>query len=318
MAEIGNDIQKAKKILTNSGLVSIPTETVYGLAANTFDTDAVLKIFSAKNRPTFDPLIVHTDSLAKIESFTKNIPTKAHALAEKFWPGALTLLLEKTPQIPDIVTSGLRKVAVRIPAHPLTSDLLSQLDFPLAAPSANPFGYVSPTTAKHVDDQLGNKIDYILDGGGCNIGIESTIVGFEDDEAIVYRLGGLSINDIEEVIGDVKIMPHSTSQPKSPGQLKSHYAPKKKIVIGNIPELLALYKDKEVGILSFQKQYPEVAKENQIQLSHEGNINEAAKNLFGALRKLDTRSVDIVLTELVPNEGLGLAINDRLKRATAE
>jgi len=318
MARIGSDIQKSKKILAASGLVSIPTETVYGLAANAFDTDAVLKIFSAKNRPSFDPLIVHTDSLAKIESFTKNIPTKAHALTEKFWPGALTLLLEKTPLIPDIVTSGLHKVAVRIPAHPLALGLLSQLDFPLAAPSANPFGYVSPTTAKHVDDQLGNKIDYILDGGDCNIGIESTIVGFEDDEAIVYRLGGLSINDIEKVIGTVKIMPHSTSQPKSPGQLKSHYAPKKKIVIGNISELLIRYNEKNIGVLSFQKQYPEIANERQIQLSSEGSISEAAKNLFGALRKFDTTQVDIVLTELVPNEGLGLAINDRLKRAAAE
>ena len=305
MAEIGNDIQKAKEILTNSGLVSIPTETVYGLAANAFDTDAILKIFSAKNRPTFDPLIVHTDSLAKIEPFTRNIPIKALALAEKFWPGALTLLLEKTPQIPDIVTSGLRKVAVRVPAHPLALDLLSQLEFPLAAPSANPFGYVSPTTARHVNDQLGEKINYILDGGDCDIGIESTIVGFEDDKAIVYRLGGLSIDDIEKVIGNVKIMPHSTSQPKSPGQLKSHYAPKKKIVIGNISELLIKYNEKNIGILSFQKQYPEVAKEKQIQLSVEGNINDAAKNLFGALRKLDTVKIDIVLTEFVPNEGLG-------------
>ncbi len=318
MAEIGDDIQKAKKILTNSGLVSIPTETVYGLAANAFDTDAVLKIFSTKNRPTFDPLIVHTDSIVKIESFTKTIPVKALALAEKFWPGALTLLLEKTPQIQDIVTSGLPKVAVRIPNHPLSLDLLSQLDFPLAAPSANPFGYVSPTTAKHVDDQLGDKISYILNGGDCSIGIESTIVGFEDEEAIVYRLGGLSIDDIEKTIGNVKIMSHSTSHPESPGQLKSHYAPKKKIVVGNISDLLSLYDDSQVGILSFQKQYPKVAKENQIQLSTKGSINEAAKNLFGALRKFDLMPVDIVLTELVPNEGLGLAINDRLKRAAAE
>ncbi len=318
MAGIGSDIQKATEILTASGLVSIPTETVYGLAANAFDMAAVLKIFATKNRPTFDPLIVHAASLDKIESFTKNIPNKAFALAENFWPGPLTLLLERRSLIPDMVTSGLPKVAVRIPKHPLTLNLLSQLDFPLAAPSANPFGYISPTTAKHVNDQLGNKISYILDGGDCAIGIESTIIGFEGEDAIVYRLGGLSINAIEELIGTVQVVPHSTSQPQSPGQLKSHYAPKKKIVIGNIADMITQYKNEEIGILSFQKQYPKIAQANQIQLSSLGDINEAAKNLFTALRKLDALSVTIILAEFVPNIGLGLAINDRLKRASSK
>src|ERR1035437_8374682 len=205
MSKIGIDIEKAKQILQEGGLVAIPTETVYGLAANALNKDAVFKIIEAKNRPHFDPLIIHTDSIEKVKLHVSDFPQWAQQLANAFWPGPLTLLLPKKNSIPDLVTSGLPQVAVRIPNHPLTLQLLKSLDFPLAAPSANPFGYVSPTNAEHVAAQLQGSVDYILDGGPCDVGIESTIVGFEDGKITIYRLGGLAIEDIEKLVGKVQV-----------------------------------------------------------------------------------------------------------------
>ena len=197
MAEIGKDISKAKELLERGELVAIPTETVYGLAGNALNVAAIAKIFATKNRPHFDPLIVHVSHFNSINSFASAIPEKAKQLAQEFLPGPLTLLLKRKKIIPDLVTSGLETVGIRCPNHELTLNLLKELSYPLAAPSANPFGYISPTKASHVNDQLGDKIKYILDGGDCEVGIESTIVGFENDKAIIYRLGGLSIEKIE-------------------------------------------------------------------------------------------------------------------------
>lgn len=318
MAEIGNDILKAKFLLENRELVSIPTETVYGLAGNAFDPEAVLKIFQVKNRPDFDPLITHTDSLDKIKMYVSDIPQKALLLAEAFWPGPLTLLLKKNNLVSDIVTSGLPTVAVRIPNHELTLLLLKSLPFPLAAPSANPFGYISPTSAKHVEDQLGGKISYILNGGPCNIGVESTIVGFEGEEPIIYRLGGLELEKIENVIGKVNQVSHSSSNPKAPGMLKSHYAPTKSFIIGDLEELMNKYDLNKAAILSFTNIYDKISADKQVRLSETGSVNEAAKNLFASLRYLDTLEVDLILGELVPDVGLGRAINDRLRRAAAK
>ena len=316
MAEIGQDIVKAKAILESGGLVGIPTETVYGLAGNALNPDAVAKIFAVKNRPDFDPLIIHTGSIAQISQYTLEIHPELEALANFFWPGPLTLLLPRRSIIPDLVTSGMDQVAVRVPQHELTRKLLGSLDFPLAAPSANPFGYISPTTAAHVDDQLGNLIPYILDGGSCDVGLESTIVGVEDGEIIIYRLGGIDVADIEQVVGPVRIMTHSSSNPKTPGMLKSHYAPKKPVILGNIDQLLNLYKDEKIGILSFSKSYKREKNHQQYILSSEGNFTEAAKNLFTALRFLDQADVSLILAELLPEEKLGRAINDRLRRAS--
>ncbi|HNH60761.1 MAG TPA: L-threonylcarbamoyladenylate synthase, partial [Cyclobacteriaceae bacterium] len=243
MAETGVDIAKAVELLTHDELVAIPTETVYGLAGNALSRTAVTKIFSVKNRPQFDPLIVHVPNLDKANDYVAEIPEQAKKLADKFWPGPLTLLLKKKSIIPDLVTAGLDTVGIRCPDHSLTRQLLQALPFPLAAPSANPFGYVSPTKPEHVNEQLGTKIQYILDGGPCPIGIESTIVGFEDNVPVVYRMGGLSLEAIEETIGNVKLMTHSTSNPKAPGQLKSHYAPGKKVILGSIEELLSKHPD---------------------------------------------------------------------------
>ncbi|WP_370089499.1 L-threonylcarbamoyladenylate synthase [Ekhidna sp.] len=317
MAEIGIDIAKAKQLLESNELVAIPTETVYGLAANALSEDAIVKVYTTKNRPKFDPLIAHVDSLEKVEALTKNVPEKAKVLASQFWPGPLTILLDKKPNVPDLLTSGLGRVAVRIPNHPLTLELLSQLDFPLAAPSANPFGYVSPTTAKHVDDQLGEKINYILDGGKCNVGLESTIVGFEGEDAIVYRLGGTKVEAIEQAIGAVNVNVNMSSNPAAPGMLKSHYSPGRKMIIGDISANLSKLDKTTTGVISFRDSF-DVPKTNLSVLSESGDLEEAARNIFSSLRLMDQKHIEVVLAEYVPKEGLGRAINDRLRRAAAE
>jgi len=315
----GTDIEAAKIFLGNGLPVGIPTETVYGLAANALDEDAVLKIFQVKNRPHFDPLIVHTHSIAGIEKYVKEIPACARVLMERFMPGALTLLLKKRNFVPDIVTSGLDTVAIRIPNHALTLQLLRELSFPLAAPSANPFGYISPTTAKHVFEQLHNKIPYILDGGPTTVGVESTIVGFDGEQAIIYRLGGVTVEQIEAAIGPVKINISSSSNPKAPGALKSHYAPAKNLVFDD-EETLAQLKasGQKVGIIAFDSYLPGFSKTNQELLSTHRDLEEAAKALFSVMRQLDASDVDIIYAVKFPDEDLGRAINDRLQRAAAK
>ncbi len=315
MAQIGTDIDAARAFLEAGQVVGIPTETVYGLAANALDPDAVLTIFQVKNRPAFDPLIVHTDSLDKAATLVTYFPDAARHLAEAFWPGPLTLLLPKHDRIPDLVTSGLSTVAVRVPNHPLTLSLLRSLTFPLAAPSANPFGYISPTTAQHVADQLGDRVPYILDGGPAQVGLESTIIGFDNDVPTVFRLGGMAVEQIERVIGPVQVRTHSTSNPQAPGMLSSHYAPRKPLTLlkpGQQPDLGEL-----IGGLVFQKLLPGIPAERQRILSPSGDMTEAAKNLFAYLRALDTLDVVRLYAELLPNVGLGRAINDRLRRAAA-
>ncbi|MBX2894415.1 MAG: threonylcarbamoyl-AMP synthase [Cyclobacteriaceae bacterium] len=314
MADIGKDIHRAKQLLTEGKLVAIPTETVYGLAANALNEKAVLEIFKAKNRPHFDPLIVHMANLAQAETLAYAFPEKAKLLAQKFWPGPLTLLVPKKEIVPDLVTSGLNTVGLRCPDHALTLQLLQNLPFSLAAPSANPFGYVSPTTPQHVNEQLGDKVAYILDGGECRVGIESTILGFDNEQATVFRLGGLAIEQLEPITGPLHIQLHSSSNPHAPGQLQSHYAPVKKIILGTQLYLQA-YSKLHAGTIMFQKALPGIPANRQIILSEKGDLEEAAQNLFAALRALDKTSIDIILAELVPEVGLGRAINDRLRRA---
>ncbi len=318
MAIIGENIDKAREVLLNGGLIGMPTETVYGLAANALNLDAVSNIFKVKNRPSFDPLIVHTYSIDKVMDYTLNMPKTARVLAERLWPGPLTLLLEKKEIIPDLVTSGMSTVAIRVPEKEITLELLSTLAFPLVAPSANPFGYVSPTTAQHVNDQLGTKIEYILEGGDCEVGLESTIVGFPEGKPTIYRLGGVSKEKIESLIGHVDVMPHSSSNPKAPGMLKSHYSPAKKVIYGALDTLLSNLKHPErTGIIAFDRKVDQISEKHQIVLAPDGDLTTAAKNLFSALRQTDQWQVDVVIAEEVPNNGLGLAINDRLKRASA-
>ena len=312
---IDSALEPAVDWLLRGACVAIPTETVYGLAANALDPAAVVKIFEVKNRPAFDPLIVHVPDLEATARYAEAFPAALRALAERFWPGPLTLLLPKRALIPDLVTSGLPRVALRMPAHPLALRLLRSLPFPLAAPSANPFGYISPTTAQHVYDQLQGKIPYILDGGPCTIGVESTIVGFEDGRPVVYRLGGLALEDIEAVAGPVVVALNQSSNPAAPGMLKTHYAPRKLLILGNIGENIARFGDRKTGLLWFQNPGGGFDSKRQTILSETGNLAEAAQNLFAALRMLDESDVDLILAEPCPETGLGRAINDRLRRA---
>ena len=319
MAVTGINIEAAAAHLRAGRLVAIPTETVYGLAGNAFDPGAVAGIFEAKQRPAFDPLICHAASMEQVAGIVADIPEAARALGRAVWPGPLTMILPRGPKVPDLVTSGLDTVGVRIPRHPMSLALLAQLDFPLAAPSANPFGYVSPTTAAHVDRYLGEKIAYILDGGEAQVGIESTIVGFEADGLVVYRMGGMSIEQLRELSGteDIHVMAHSSSNPKAPGMLKSHYAPRIPFALGDIPAMAARHAGKSLAILSFEQNYPDISAASRIVLSPAGDLGEAARRLFAALRELDDSGVELILAEEVPDTGLGRAINDRLRRAAA-
>lgn len=315
MTQLGTDLTTAISFLKNGDVVGIPTETVYGLAGNALNPTAVLRIFSVKNRPSFDPLIVHADSLEKIQTFVGAIPEPAQRLAETCWPGPLTLVLPRRTVIPDLVTAGLETVGVRVPNHPLTLALLRQLDFPLAAPSANPFGYISPTTAQHVADQLGDQIPYVLDGGPCPVGLESTIVGFENETPVVYRLGGLPLERLEAAVGPLTVRSHSTSNPKAPGMLSSHYAPRKPFRLMPVTEALRTVPAERLGVLAFRELSPLVPLPKQAVLAPSGDVGEAAQNLFAALRWLDGLDVELIVGEPVPEMGLGRAVNDRLRRA---
>lgn len=312
-ATIGEQLARAVQLLRMGEAVAIPTETVYGLAANAFDADAVLKVFTAKQRPSFDPLIVHVGRREDVHRVARDLPPGAQALIDAFWPGPLTLVLPKHAEVPDIVTSGLETVGVRMPAHPLTLELLRALDFPLAAPSANPFGFVSPTTAQHVADQLGDRIPYILDGGPCQVGVESTIIGWEHDRWVLYRPGGTALEAIEAVIGSVSLAVKQVL-PVAPGMLESHYAPRMPVHVGDVNALLPRFAGMRIGIISFRQVL--VAHRCQV-LSERGDLSEAARNLFAALRALDSSDCQVILAERFPEEGLGRAINDRLRRAAS-
>jgi len=311
---IGTEIEKARALLLQNEVVAIPTETVYGLAGNALNETAVSKIFEAKNRPHFDPLIVHVGKISDVELYVEEIPRLASDLIENYWPGALTVLLPKKSCIPDLTTSGLKEVGIRIPNHALTLELLNSLPFPLAAPSANPFGYISPTSAEHVNQQLGDKIPYILNGGNCSVGIESTVLRVQHNEIEVLRLGGISIESLHRFSPNIRINEHSTSSPASPGMLTSHYAPRKPIYVGNIRELMHSFSSQKIGVLSFKEDFQVSA---QRILSRSGNFTEAASNFFAFLRELDALEIDVILAEYLPDENLGRAINDKLKRASA-
>lgn len=312
-ATIGTHIASAVELLRAGELVGIPTETVYGLAANAFDEAAVLRIFQAKDRPAFDPLIVHVRDRAQVNEVVSHVPAEGEALMKEFWPGPLTLVLPKQQRIPDIVTSGLDTVGVRMPAHPLTMELLRALPFPLAAPSANPFGYISPTTAQHVADQLRGRVPYILDGGPCEVGVESTIIGWLEGVPVLYRPGGLAIEHIERVIGTVR--PHVQHVlPVAPGMIESHYAPRKPLFVGDVKVLLSEHRDRRCAVIAFASHHEAWRCEV---LSSKGDLDEAARKLFHVLRELDASEAEVILAEVFPEEGLGRAINDRLRRASA-
>jgi len=315
MTRIGKDIKLAASILQAGELVAIPTETVYGLAGNALNNEAVLRIYDVKQRPFFNPLIIHLSDFSAVTRYVTELPPDAVILAKQFSPGPLSFLLPKSALVPDLVTAGSDRVVVRIPSHPMALELLSMLDFPLAAPSANTFGYVSPVSAEHVMEGLGGKLTYILDGGPCAVGLESTIVGFEDGEIIIHRLGGVTVEDIRKITGKDPLLNLLHKRPETPGQLKSHYAPSTKLVVGDVNELLMENRDKKIAVISFTKNYTGEAR--NFVLSPSGNMHEAASNLFSVLREIDNLDVNLILAEKFPDEGIGRAINDRLSRASS-
>ena len=316
MSIISKDIQKAVQLLTENQLVAIPTETVYGLAGNIFSEKAIKSIFSTKKRPFFNPLIVHIPSIDSLSDLVTHVPEKAKLLAAAFWPGSLTLVLKKSNKIPDLITAGKDTVAVRVPNHPITLALLKKLPFPLAAPSANPFGSISPTKPTHVENYFRNSIKMVLDGGSCANGIESTIIGFENEEPVIYRLGALPLEEIEALVGAISIKNKKEEKPDAPGMLARHYAPKTStFLVDDVTAEVKKHSEKKIGVLVFKSS---LNNENitEIILSRKGSMQEAAANLYAAMHELDSKNLDIIIAERFSEFSLGKSINDRLQRAT--
>ena len=313
---ITKNIDIAIAFLQNDKLVGIPTETVYGLAGNAYKDDVVKSIYQVKRRPQYNPLILHISAVDKVQEVAKNIPDLAFDLAEKFWPGPLTLILQKGSQISDRVTAGLANVAVRVSAHDMTQQMLNCLDFPLVAPSANPFGSVSPTCAIHVQNYFKRTPLLVLDGGPCVRGIESTIVGFHDDEAVLYRQGSITEQEIKRVTGSLNNNLRNDRCPVAPGMLSRHYAPRANTFLTkNVIECIESFNGKRIALLSFfrEKQHPNIL--FQEVLSHTADLSEAARNLYAALHKLDELCPELIIAERLPDIGLGKSINDKLERA---
>ena len=305
-------IAAATRVLAEGGLVAFPTETVYGLGADATNGEAIARLYAAKGRPRFNPLIAHVKSAAAASAFAR-FSSRAKKLAEAFWPGPLTLVLPKADGCPvsELATAGLDSIAVRVPAHPVARDLLRALDKPVVAPSANQSGHVSPTTAEHVRADLDGRIDLILDGGATHVGIESTIVSCLDTPTLL-RPGGLPRADIERVLGHALLdleHPMPDEAPLAPGMLASHYAPRTPL------RLNALDVRADEALLAFGAEGPRA--EHTFNLSFSGDLVEAAANLFSHLRALDASAANGIAVMPIPNEGLGEAINDRLARAAA-
>lgn len=308
----GNGIGNAASVLSNGGLVAFPTETVYGLGADARNGKAVAAVYEAKGRPSFNPLIVHVASLEMAQQFACFNDLSMN-LARVFWPGPLSLVLPLREEhgLSELVTAGLDTVAIRVPQHPTAQELLKAFSGPLAAPSANPSGRISPTEAAHVITDMDGVIDGVLDGGSCAVGLESTILKVNGTRVSLLRAGGISIEDIEHAIGQSIEMPDDQTTPQSPGQLQSHYAPNAQV------RLNATTIHKDEVLLGFGSDCDQAA----LNLSRTGDLIEAASNLFAYLRKMDSIANDAgaktIAVSPVPLSGLGLAVNDRLTRSAA-
>jgi L-threonylcarbamoyladenylate synthase len=322
------NIVKAAQMMRQGAIVAFPTETVYGLGADALNEKAVVKVFEAKKRPTFDPLIVHVASVEDAEKLWTHTPPVAKALMKAFWPGPLTLVLPKSAKVPDIVTSGLPTVAVRMPKNDIALALIRALGSPIAAPSANVFGYTSPTSAEHVREDVGDKVDLVLDGGPASVGVESTVLKLEEDGAVLLRPGAVTPDEIKKYV-KIKAVETAPGRIEAPGQLESHYAPWTAFYLLTAPysectedvqKLLREAQQKKgtarAGLIAFKKAPSPSPFETTLVLSEKGDLREAAAKLFQAIRKLDKMHLDILLAEPVPPQGIGLAIMDRLKKAS--
>ncbi|MEG8947656.1 L-threonylcarbamoyladenylate synthase [Rosettibacter firmus] len=310
-----DSIAQAAEIIKKGGLVAFPTETVYGLGADGLNPIAVAKIFEVKKRPSFNPLILHISQKDWIKKLTIYDDERIDLLIEKFWPGPLTLVLQKTDLVPDIVTSGNPTVAIRMPNHKVALELIEKSETPIAAPSANRFGHLSPTLAEHVKKSLGDKVDLILDGGKSNIGVESTIVQFSEGNFYLLRPGGLSKEEIEKIIDTQLSLKINTTNPESPGQLPYHYSPSVPLLFLN-EKNLKKNSDRKIGVLFFKEKNIDFNFASIKILSPSGDIKEAAANLFKYLHEFESENLDLILVEPIKEEGLGLAIMDRLKKAS--
>jgi L-threonylcarbamoyladenylate synthase len=314
---VSDNIAQAAAFLKQGKVVGIPTETVYGLAALCTDDKAIDSIFAIKKRPLTNPLIVHISKFEDLQLVCSQIPDKAKMLAAAFWPGSLTLLLPKNNWISEKVTAGSTRVAVRVPNHPVTLKLLELIGVPLVAPSANPANRISPTTSQHVFDYFNGQIPMVVAGGFCEKGIESTIVGFEADQTIIYRLGAISVEAIEQVVGKVNIETHNKVKPNSPGQFSKHYAPETPFILTNqIANTLGKHPDKKIGLLLFDSNFEVTETIIAVKkLSKNADFNEAMQRVYSFLHELDSLELDIIIAEMLPEKSVGTSINDRLKRA---
>jgi L-threonylcarbamoyladenylate synthase len=297
--------------------VAFPTETVYGLGADAFNPRAVARVFEVKARPTFDPLIVHLATPTDLPRVAETDDPRVGALAGRFWPGPLTLVLPRRAPVPDLVTAGLPTVGVRVPAHPAARALIATAGTPVAAPSANPFGYVSPTTAAHVAELLGGAVDLVLDGGPCRVGVESTILSLAGEGPVILRPGGVPREELESALGRSLPFAGPAERPLAPGQLAKHYATRTPLRIlpgsaGHVPEGAG-----RVGLLAFGPPVEPAGYAASEVLAPDGSLATAAARLFAALRRLDTCGLDLILAEPCEETGLGHAIMDRLRRAAA-
>jgi len=313
---ITNSIDKAAALLVAGEVVAIPTETVYGLAGNLFNPSAVEKIYTLKNRPRNNPLIVHVKDMEAALPLITEFPKPLQLLAEKYWPGPLTVLLKKSKLVPDSITAGSDFVAIRVPAHPLTKQLLEQIPFPLVAPSANPFTRISPTKAEHVEQYFGDSIPCILDGGSCSVGLESTIIGMNNDTPLLYREGVLGKLLLESLIGPIEKFNPQKNTILTPGQWPRHYAPLTKTILCKREEIMLHVKD-NTGIIVYKEPLLSVNTNQQHILSETGSLVEAAKNLYQILHHVDKQKYETIICEMLPQEELGNTINERLKRASS-
>jgi L-threonylcarbamoyladenylate synthase len=308
-------ISRAVELLRQGEVIGLPTETVYGLAGDGRNPLALARIFEVKQRPLFDPLILHVAEAAQAWELAAQVPETARQLAARFWPGPLTLVLPKQASVPDLATSGLPHVALRVPAHPVAQALLRALGGPLAAPSANRFGRISPTEAGAVWLELGEAVPLILDGGPCTVGLESTVLDLSGSKPTLLRAGGVSVEELEGLIGPIERASAVEERPQAPGQLKQHYAPGKRLkIVGQIEEIPG---DEGTGWLAFgEDDAPDDFQGVVENLSPRGDLREAAAHFFRALRKLDDDPRVTMLYALpLPPHGLGLAMNERLERA---
>lgn len=309
----GPAVARGADIISTGGVVAFPTETVYGLGADAYNPEAVARVFEIKGRPRFDPLIVHVGDLETAKHIAAEFPELAARLADRFWPGPLTFIVQKRPVIPGIVTAGMPTVAVRMPSHPSALELIRRAGVPIAAPSANPFGRISPTTAEHVRKQLGKAVDLVIDGGPCTVGVESTIISLAGEVPVLLRPGGTPAEEIEEITGPLTVPPRRGGPPEAPGRLDSHYAPRTPLYMK--PGAPPLPKSARAGLLTFRTPLESEAFAAVEVLSNKGSLREAAANLFAAIHRLDAAGLDVIIAVPLPEEGLGRAVNDRLRRA---